>query len=166
MRRGLLLAMLAGLLPVVTLARPAAASCNTDIDCYGPLCGDPVCQWGVGVHSCVAAGTQPQGFDGECASDSDCKCRGQGATCDPTVSHCTFTLSMNAGDAGASSGSGGGSGTGSSSGTTPGAGGCAVGGPGAGESMSTLVYVLGLMLARRRGKAGRGEVGCAPRVEV
>ena len=166
MRRGLLFATLAGFLSVVALVRPAAASCNTDIDCYGPLCGDPVCEWGVGVHSCVAAGTQPQGFDGQCSSDSDCKCRGQGATCDPTVGHCTFTLSMDAGSAGTPNGGGGSSGAGSSSSTTPGAGGCAVGGRGAGESMSTLVYVLGLVLARRRGKAGRGEVSCLPRVEV
>jgi hypothetical protein len=51
-----------------------------------------VCQWP--AHACVAAGTDPQGSDGWCNVDAECKCLAQGATCDTTTFHCTVTLAM------------------------------------------------------------------------
>ena len=40
---------------------------------------------------CVAAGTDPDGMDGWCNNDDECKCKGEGATCNTTTLHCTFT---------------------------------------------------------------------------
>ena len=70
-----------------------AATCTNDVDCNDNpnYCGGMVCQWGA-AHTCVAAGTDPQGSDGWCSLDSHCKCMAQGATCNTAVHHCTFTL--------------------------------------------------------------------------
>ena len=40
---------------------------------------------------CVAAGMAADGMDGWCNNDDECKCKGEGATCNTTTLHCTFT---------------------------------------------------------------------------
>jgi hypothetical protein len=131
---------------VLVWARSAAAQCATDIDCPGPLCGDPVCQHSVGGSACVAAGTDVAGYDGSCTADADCKCINQGARCDPTSFHCTFTQPQDGGattttttttaDAGASPA------------TSPG---CEVGRGGEQDGIVIgLACVAGMAMARRR----------------
>lgn len=73
----------------------AANNCTNDIDCADPggnHCGGMVCQWSASGHNCVPAGTDAQGTDGWCTSDTDCKCMAQGAACMATKPHCSFTL--------------------------------------------------------------------------
>jgi hypothetical protein len=94
----------AALLFAWTWARPAAADCTTDTDCFGPTCGSQVCQWTVSGHQCVPAGTDPQGYDGWCTADVNCKCAPQGATCNAAVSHCTFTVPQDAATGGVDAG--------------------------------------------------------------
>jgi NIMA-interacting peptidyl-prolyl cis-trans isomerase 1 len=143
---------LAASLAALTWAVPSRADCNTDIDCPGATCGSPVCQWSVGGHNCVVAGTDPQGFDGECSIDAECKCIGEGATCSAATSHCTFTLPPPGADAGATSST-----SGSSGGSTDTSPGCAVGRTAAGrEDIATIALACGVALvsvrARRRRK--------------
>jgi hypothetical protein len=140
-----------GLVCSVTAAPPAFAQipCTNDTDCPGATCGSSVCQWTVAGHSCVAAGTDPEGFDGWCTADSNCKCVGFGATCTAS-SHCTFTLSQDAGAVATSS-------SGSSSGSTttaPGAAGCSMGrraglADGYGAALAGVAFA-GLAVGRRR----------------
>jgi hypothetical protein len=148
----------------------ARAACVNDVDCTtGPSCGGDVCDYSTGTPTCKAAGTQPQGSDGWCAHDSDCKCMGQGATC--AVPYCTFTkpqtgsggssgtdagaAGSGAAGAGAAGAGAAGSATTTDGGTKSGSSsGCAVGGSGSG-GLATLVG-LGLVvagLARRRRRA-------------
>jgi hypothetical protein len=96
-RVGLVLAL--PFVACVAATRLASAACTNDVDCPTALCGGQVCQWG-GVHMCVPAGTDPQGSDGWCTTDTDCKCMGEGARC--VSPHCTFTLP---GDGGGTPGS-------------------------------------------------------------
>jgi hypothetical protein len=145
----------AGLVCSVAAASPAFAQipCTNDTDCPGATCGSPVCQWSVGGHSCVTAGTDPEGFDGWCTADSNCKCVGFGATCSSS-SHCTFTLPQ--GDAAAVAASSSGSSTGSTS-TAPGAAGCSMGrsagcaryADGYAAALAGVAFA-GLVVARRR----------------
>jgi hypothetical protein len=68
-------------------ANPSA--CINDIDCVAtPNCGGDICDWLAGMK-CQPAGHSPKGQDGWCATDADCKCKGQGARC--VVPYCTFT---------------------------------------------------------------------------
>jgi hypothetical protein len=165
MRVSILAVGLAGLLSAVAWAGAAAAqTCTNDVDCPTAACGGEVCQWAA-AHTCVAAGTDSQGTDGWCTVDTDCKCKGEGATC--VAPHCTFTLPRDGGYSSSGSGSSSSSGAaGSSSGvavvpdadvssgsTTPGGtGGCAVastGGRPAGSGLA-LACAAVLALARRR----------------
>src|SRR5258708_26175272 len=133
------------------VSRRAAAQCTVDIDCPGPTCGSSVCQWSVGGHTCVAAGTDVQGYDGWCVADSDCKCAGMGATCATATQHCTFTVPQSAPGGGDASGSMHGEDTT----TTP--PGCALGGV-PGDAGGAAVLVAGLhvcTLIRRRPRAPR-----------
>ena len=43
-------------------------------------CGGKVCDWNKGM-TCQPAGGAPEGQDGWCMKDDDCKCKGEGATC-------------------------------------------------------------------------------------
>ena len=83
--------VLTAALCVLAWARTAAADCSVDTDCPGATCGSSVCQWSVGGHNCVAAGTDLQGYDGRCGNDAQCKCSGEGATCTASQ-YCTFTV--------------------------------------------------------------------------
>ncbi len=151
MRRELLTFGLAGLMASAAWARPAAADCNTDIDCPGPTCGSPVCQRSVGGQACVVAGTDPQGFDGSCTTDADCKCRVQGATCLAATLHCSFTLPEDGGSsAGAVSADAATSPSGSDAGGPSAS--CAAAGArrGAAGAAAALVCAAALALARRR----------------
>jgi hypothetical protein len=75
----------------------SGAACYNDDDCPGSACGGEVCNWTktattpIGMKSfyCNAAGTQPDGKDGWCTTDADCKCVSQGAKC--IAPYCTFT---------------------------------------------------------------------------
>jgi uncharacterized membrane protein YgcG len=162
------------LLPLLTLllvsfARPVSAQeeCINDVDCPGAECGGQVCQWLESGIQCMAAGSQPEGRDGWCTETSDCKCRGEGATCVPP--YCTFVTSRSgSGGAVGSGGAGSGGTSGTSSGGTSGgssgsagsrpapddgeSSGCAVGAPsGAQRPLAALFTVLLLAgLARRR----------------
>jgi len=132
-------ALALALAAIVWPAAPVrAAACASDIDCPGTACGSQVCDWVTGTVACVPAGTKwPQGADGECATDADCKCAPQGARCFPPF--CTFTVPPDAGAAGTTgsagaSGAGGGgagSGGGGSSGATGGSSGATGGSSGA-----------------------------------
>jgi MYXO-CTERM domain-containing protein len=126
------LACLGSVACLTWVSQASAATCTNDIDCPTATCGGEVCQWSASGHACVAAGTAPQGTDGWCGADTDCKCMGEGATC--VSPHCTFTLPRDAaaGDssAGSSSSSGGNgySSSGGSNGYSSG-GGSSSGGP-------------------------------------
>jgi hypothetical protein len=164
MRREILAVGLAGLLSAVAWARPGAAACTNDVDCPTATCGGQVCKWATSGHACVAAGTDPQGTDGWCTVDTDCKCKAEGATCVGT--YCTFTLPRDGGAStaeggGGSSSSGGGGGSGgpatipdssvTSGTTTPGgSGGCALGGSGSAPGGAALALACALALVRRR----------------
>jgi len=79
-------------LPLLTWQTAARATCDVDSDCPAAACGGQVCEWSMGVPvGCMAAGTDPQGSDGWCDTDTDCKCMTEGATCS-SAHHCTFTL--------------------------------------------------------------------------
>lgn len=75
-----------------------AVGCFNDSDCPGWTCGGDVCNWskispnpqGQKIFLCNPAGTDPQGMDGWCTTDADCKCRAQGARC--VAPYCSFTL--------------------------------------------------------------------------
>lgn len=113
------------------VAAPAAfaegEACFNDDDCPGggAVCGGDVCNWsksaatpvGENIFYCNPAGSQPKAADGWCTDDSDCKCKGEGATCKQT--YCTFTKP---GDAPAGSGGSGAGGASSTAGTTSAAG--------------------------------------------
>src|SRR5258708_9373856 len=93
-------AALAGSLAWTTPAR--AESCVNDINCKlnGTACGTDICNYGAAGMTCMPAETGPKGSDGWCTTDSDCKCKAQGATC--TGIYCSFTKAP----AGSGSGSG------------------------------------------------------------
>lgn len=88
--------------PVTMPTQPAA--CYNDDDCPGAACGGDVCNWnkihpspipeGDRFYVCNPAGSSPQGMDGWCTTDADCKCRGLGAVC--RVPYCTFTRASDA----------------------------------------------------------------------
>jgi hypothetical protein len=92
---GVLLGAALSLFVSMASTRAARAACTNDVDCPTAACGGQVCQWP--PHMCVAAGTDPQGSDGWCSQDTDCKCMGEGAKCAGV--HCTFTLPPDAGGA-------------------------------------------------------------------
>jgi|GEM_PF-2643695 len=77
-----------------------SATCDHDTECPNTACGGEVCRWTASSHQCVAAGTDSPGSDGWCNSDSECKCKGEGATCNLTTLHCTATLPKAAGKSG------------------------------------------------------------------
>jgi hypothetical protein len=150
MRFAIRLLTLAAVALACAWARPALADCTTDTDCPGPFCGSEVCQYTVSGHSCVPAGTDPQGFDGWCSIDVNCKCAGQGATCDTALGHCTFTVPQ---DAAAGSADSGGSPT--TTAATPAS--CAVGSaagrrgrPEGALAFACALAALGVMARRRR----------------
>jgi hypothetical protein len=79
-----------------------AEPCFNDSDCPVNSCGGQVCNWNKSherptadkAFVCNPAGTDPQGQDGWCTTDADCKCRAQGAKC--VGVYCTFTLASGA----------------------------------------------------------------------
>ncbi|MEO8215158.1 MAG: MYXO-CTERM sorting domain-containing protein, partial [Myxococcales bacterium] len=151
-------------------ARTASALCGTsynDIDCPNPACGGDVCQWP--AVTCVTAGTDAKGLDGWCMMDSDCKCKAQGATCNLSNYHCTFTKPSDApgggatggasGSTGGASGTGGaaagtgGASTGNDGGTKPASGdsgGCSVGGAASSTGLGAMLGLAALLISRRR----------------
>lgn len=109
----------------------SAITCDHDTECPGTACGGQVCRWFNNTQMCVAAGTDPQGTDGWCNTDAECKCRGEGATCDTTTLHCTFTKPKGSSKSGCHASSS------------------------AGASGASLLLVAGAMLLlRRRQRAG------------
>lgn len=92
---------------VALLLAPAAFAegepCYNDDDCPNPACGGDVCNWqkqsptpdGDKVFYCQPAGRDPQGQDGWCTTDDNCKCKGEGATC--VAPYCSKTLSSGGG---------------------------------------------------------------------
>jgi len=62
--------------------------CTDDTDCIdaGKACGGDVCSGK--THTCVAATSEDPGT---CSAAAKCWCAGQGATCDATTHHCSFT---------------------------------------------------------------------------
>ncbi len=143
----------------------AQAACTNDVDCPDAQCGGQVCDWTNLPMTCKAAGTQPQGTDGWCTVDTDCKCKSDGASC--VNNQCTRTLPKGAGAGGASGagGSAGSSAAGSSSTSTAGSSsstdsssgssGCSLAGGTRRGSLGLLgaACALGLMGARRRKRA-------------
>jgi hypothetical protein len=140
----------------------AQAACTNDVDCPDAQCGGQVCDWTNLPMTCKPAGTQPQGTDGWCTADTDCKCKGDGATC--VNNQCTRTLPKGAGGGGAS-GSGGSAGssaagtsaagTSSSTDSSSGSSGCSLAGGTRHGSLGLLgaACALGLIGARRRKRA-------------
>src|SRR5947209_1641679 len=88
------------LLAATSVSHVARAACLNDVDCPDTQCGGQVCDWTTLPQTCKPAGTQPQGTDGWCTADTDCKCKSEGATC--VNSQCTRTLPKSAGNGGAS----------------------------------------------------------------
>lgn len=101
--------------------------CDHDTECPDTACGGQVCRWHLDSQLCVAAGTDPQSEDGWCNKDDECKCHGQGATCNTATFHCTFTTPAG----------------------KPKAKGCAVGGDVATSAAFALFTLAALILARR-----------------
>jgi MYXO-CTERM domain-containing protein len=143
---------------VLSTSREAAAqTCTNDVDCPNTACGGQVCDWNKG-KTCQPAGGAATGLDGWCTTDSDCKCRGMGATCN--VVYCTFTMPPDAGGAGG--GSTGGSSGGATGGTTGatdagttssgGGGGCSTAGPSSPSwtGVASALGALAALLALRR----------------
>jgi streptogramin lyase len=64
--------------------------CTNDTDCLGSgkACGGDVCSWKVTPHVCVPANIMDPGW---CTTAAKCWCMGEGATCDSTTHHCSFT---------------------------------------------------------------------------
>jgi MYXO-CTERM domain-containing protein len=142
--------------------------CAVDTDCPGnAACGGDVCTKDSGGNQCTPPNPSSVGFDGWCADangtaqNSNCKCRGQGATCNGF--YCTFTSppdGSTTGTGGAGGGTGGsgtaGSGTagssakGGSSGSG-GGGGCSVAGaPSALGSAGAALMLAAALVSRRR----------------
>jgi len=160
----------AGLTALIALviglaARRAEAQCQVDTDCPNAACGGEVCTKSSGLSACNPAdthGSSAQQSDGWCvdadggASDSYCKCRGMGATCNGL--YCTFTLPpTGTGGSGAAGSTGtGGSGTagagGGTGGTTAsGGGGCSVAGaPSLGGAAGICLALAALIRSRVR----------------
>jgi hypothetical protein len=144
------LSFLVGLICLLAGAGTARAACTVDTDCTGnAACGGDICDFYGTVPTCKPAGGHPNGMDGWCNVDTDCKCHAQGATC--TSVYCSFTVP----DGGTSTGTGGSSGsagsTGSSGSSGGGGGGCSLAGGMAADGSFALAG-LGLVtaLARRR----------------
>ena len=141
------LSFLVGLACLLAAAGNArAASCNVDTDCTGnAACGGDICDFYTQPPACKPAGGHPNGMDGWCTVDTDCKCHAQGATC--TGVYCSFTVP----DGGTTTGTGGSGGSTGSAGSSGGGGGCSVAG-GTAVDGSFALAGLGLVtaLARRR----------------
>jgi streptogramin lyase len=77
-----------GLKPDDTSSTGMAKPCTDDSNCIdsGNACGGDVCS--AMTHTCVAATSQDPG---SCSTTAKCWCAGQGATCDATAHHCSFT---------------------------------------------------------------------------
>ena len=129
-------------------AHAQTATCTNDIDCPGTTCGSQTCVHNSGGSICAEAGTEyPSGAgDGHCATDNDCKCKAQGATC--SGFYCTFTVPQDGG----STGTGGTGGTTGSAGTGGGGGGgCSVAGAHTGAaSIGIALFAAALMRRRAR----------------
>ena len=69
-----------------TGAKPKPCTDDTDCNGAGKACGGDVC--GAETHTCVAA-TSPD--LGTCSATAKCWCAPEGATCDATTHHCSFT---------------------------------------------------------------------------
>lgn len=86
-------------LSIAPTAFAAGAPCFNDTDCRNSACGGEVCNWnelatnpvGEKTFVCRPAGLAPQGADGWCTTDENCKCRAQGAKC--IAPYCSFTQS-------------------------------------------------------------------------
>jgi streptogramin lyase len=65
-------------------------ACTVDHDCVGSgmACGGDVCSWAVTPHVCVLVETADPGW---CTASASCWCAGEGATCNTTSHHCSFT---------------------------------------------------------------------------
>jgi hypothetical protein len=137
-----------------TLTAVAQVECINDDDCPGAECGGEVCQWLAEGNTCMPPGSMPEGQDGWCETDLDCKCRDQGATC--AAARCTFVVSRNGsgGSGGGGSSTGGASGGGTVEATGSGDdGGCALSAP-ISEAPAPWIGAAALLLlfgARRRG---------------
>lgn len=133
------------MLSLTSVALAEGEACYNDDDCPGGgnVCGGDVCNWnkmaavpqGEKIFYCNPAGTGSKGSDGWCTETSDCKCKGEGATC--VAPYCTFTKPSDApggvgGSSAGGSAAGGGAGAGSSAGGSA-AGGSAAGGGAAGS---------------------------------
>ena len=76
--------------PGLTMAGPKPGmACANDTDCIGAghTCGGDVCS--TTSHTCVSSATADLGT---CSTAAQCWCMAQGATCDATAHHCSFTL--------------------------------------------------------------------------
>ena len=155
--------LLTGLTLLLVARTAAAQSCTNDIDCTAnAACGGDVCDWVTApTMTCKAAGSQPKGHDGWCTVDTDCKCNGQGATCNKSTFACTFTRPCDApGAAGCgAAGSGGGGSGGGTAGTTgtdggnnsgSSGGGCNIAGTDVSLGWPAIALVIGLTFIRRR----------------
>jgi streptogramin lyase len=67
-------------------AKPMPCTDDTDCNGAGKACGGDVCS--APTHTCVAATSQDLGT---CSTAAKCWCAGQGATCDASTHHCSFT---------------------------------------------------------------------------
>ncbi len=112
----------ATILATVLLSAPSAraAGCVNDVDCPNAACGGDVCDYNMGL-TCQPAGKAAKGADGWCTVDTDCKCKGLGATC--AYPYCTFTTvaqSPGGGSGGSAAVGTGGAGSGGSTAATGG----------------------------------------------
>jgi len=75
--------------PGLMAAPPPAMPCTNDTDCIGAghTCGGDVCS--AMTHTCVGSATMDPGT---CSMAAQCWCMSEGATCDATTHHCSFTM--------------------------------------------------------------------------
>src|SRR2546429_329369 len=87
----MMLFLLAMFASTLATRKAYAQACTNDIDCTAnTACGGEVCDWVTApIMTCKAAGSQPKGSDGWCATTADCKCKNLGATCNGI--NCSFT---------------------------------------------------------------------------
>jgi hypothetical protein len=171
MQRPIVWTGIAGALFASTWAAPALALCTNDVDCPTATCGGEVCEWP--AHTCMPAGTSAQGSDGWCTTDTDCKCMGEGATCQAASSHCTFTLPSDGGVAatdaevsgssssGAVTGSSGGYSSGGATGSSSGSG-MTGGGSSSGEVLPDADVSSGSTSSTNSGGCSIGATKSAP----
>ncbi len=74
--------------PGVKVGPPPGMACTNDTDCIGAghTCGGDVCS--AMTHTCVGSATMDTGT---CSTAAQCWCMSEGATCDATTHHCSFT---------------------------------------------------------------------------